>query len=1482
MASPFLEACEQFLAESKLTLSACTPTFSYLATIHPPPPAPSPSQSQLHYLCSLIAHLKAPPSPTSLIICFGAILIQPNPHPDLTPSIINTISSHLSPEATAPASCASILIALNHTIVSVLPPNTPTEEAIEHNLACTGTLVTLLATLLPSLPPPSLPLTILTSLTALLKTVYALPPLTLATHGTTILNALHSPLPVLLKYLEATMPLLTTAAFQPLLTLVTMPTPDSSPIPPTLLTLTLQILLSLPPTLSAPYTSPILAHILPPALISYPHSQISARFGNWVTDTKSSGAPIENSTLTIATSLSLDPQVIRRRGAALLLHVSPVLPKDYETVATIFDVVEVEFQEHIIKQCFPSLKNLVVKCADAAYQDAASPSLLPLLLAAINRGLFSDNPVVRRDFIHLLANTQTLGFYNSLTPPPTKSATAKASKNPKHTKTLPPISVANLPPTFLTTVLIPALASLQSGPTSTHHPVGGDVMLSVQTLITTWLAAPSNNLKDILSLQLLTRLPIHFLRSLIAAYAAAPQTTLDITTLAEFASIVATLIWTEGKGHRDAITASVALLLSKMVVTMGKGTSATDVLVVLKLFPKPTSNPPLPMYDDLTAFLNNLPNGFAKNAPAAFAGMFCKSSMSDGAHCVGLLAFLTRKGEGGGSASVWPSVIKHWEKAVGEQAPAAAAVRAVELLISGAACFVVGGMGSGDVIEMKDKSLMAPPVEIENVLANVCSYFSGVLRDGSFESKDDLSNSTSCCADAESLNMPGIVSREGIVTLCKAFPNSNVVEAAVTAFMEEAVSKLETVATGLELVKVFNIVLTGLRAAPYTGYKPSSIATLFDTILKSEYVNTPGKSEQIARSYFVTAKYGCLELLAKMDADSISDAQGRAIVTRVKDDILNVPGNVLPIVFNLVASIAECFTSIPGDLAVEILEEVLETMFAIVEEEQKAWRRFKMVEVLVRTAFNPALLKVPEFFGALRKVLERVLNRPKMPLLTRVAVMYLTNGLQSDGGAHAIAWRDVLYDMIIHKELVVHSGENSMLNCDEGNGGGDGSVDVGDAEPLDANACMPDSLPATSLTRAFALHFLDALPSVDFMEDSVREELAQYLLVKLLKHNSDPKNMQITMAGTHEYCVKLRSWQALCLLTEYAAGIEETVQEMYFTAIKCYTHGSIRYYMECFGVKCLRLYPGKFGTGLLGTLRSIDCAPQVQSSLLIITGYGIVGGVGGKKAEVRKHVSARDVVQAVTPWLGSTQGFSRGVAQLLLHRLIPELLEEKGTGDKYYLEGVYGYLEKNAEMVKLRNKSLRFFDKLDVDALTTLGGILGVSHDDQEDPLPATLVDALKDSMKELYEESHIDHIDVSVPLWKRVEEMKAEGASDGEESDEEGFETMQRKILPFDALNIATASHEESKLMNAAGAKKHDLILCASLIDKAPNLGGLCRTVEIFAMKRLVLPDKTIKKMDNFKATSVAAEQWVDMEECREQVSGGQGGGREGEREST
>ena len=58
----------------------------------------------------------------------------------------------------------------------------------------------------------------------------------------------------------------------------------------------------------------------------------------------------------------------------------------------------------------------------------------------------------------------------------------------------------------------------------------------------------------------------------------------------------------------------------------------------------------------------------------------------------------------------------------------------------------------------------------------------------------------------------------------------------------------------------------------------------------------------------------------------------------------------------------------------------------------------------------------------------------------------------------------------------------------------------------------------------------------------------------------------------------------------------------------------------------------------------------------------------------------------------------------------------------------------------------------------------------------------------------------------------------------------------------------------------KFGLILVATLIDKGPNLGGLCRTSEIFNVKEFVIANVRYVEDKQFQSLAVTAEKWLNI----------------------
>lgn len=82
----------------------------------------------------------------------------------------------------------------------------------------------------------------------------------------------------------------------------------------------------------------------------------------------------------------------------------------------------------------------------------------------------------------------------------------------------------------------------------------------------------------------------------------------------------------------------------------------------------------------------------------------------------------------------------------------------------------------------------------------------------------------------------------------------------------------------------------------------------------------------------------------------------------------------------------------------------------------------------------------------------------------------------------------------------------------------------------------------------------------------------------------------------------------------------------------------------------------------------------------------------------------------------------------------------------------------------------------------------------------------------------------------------------------------------PGDALVDSAFGAAVTRTCAAAGAQRQQLIVIASLVDNAPNLGGLARTSEVFRLARLVVADAAVTATQTFKQLAVTADKWLPI----------------------
>mmetsp|Transcript_24347 Transcript_24347/g.53793 ORF Transcript_24347/g.53793 Transcript_24347/m.53793 type:complete len:1948 (+) Transcript_24347:175-6018(+) len=662
-----------------------------------------------------------------------------------------------------------------------------------------------------------------------------------------------------------------------------------------------------------------------------------------------------------------------------------------------------------------------------------------------------------------------------------------------------------------------------------------------------------------------------------------------------------------------------------------------------------------------------------------------------------------------------------------------------------------------------------------------------------------------------------------------------------------------------------------------------------------------------ARSLFQYAKWGALSYLIPMthvegrgDSSELR-AFYRTVFKQGVDVIHATPENALLPLFEAVLSAARL--SVGSDILSDksegllsyskYIHSIVDSLFGVLSETPHGPTRVYMINSACALLFRPRLLMneyiMNQESGILddgsndtwpvRKAFHTLLKLSvRKPHIAKAAVSYISAAWlgtdTEDGrktmGISAIPYRKDIARLLVFKEEKIDDAA-SFQNIAIKSPGANGGIIV------EANALsIPSTTSELSIVRGFLLTFISKLPDPkDGLDTTVLTQLCHHIILNLLDTMlaEDPKSASSSfITGSPEYCTKIRAWQALCILHRFVTvEIAQEVAEKVYKTMDQNLHGQIRYFQEVFAIQCHRKHPRIFIKKFVSEVRRCDLSQQHVSSLMILGGNLIVGRYSKEVFEAFSEEEVKDplneILAGTLPWLSSTQGFARAIAQLLVHKITPLVVERNGEvgNTNWYLDTMYNFLDQNSDMARLRKKQSKFFDSYDADPVCTPEGMLRIPVDVGDEADPVHMVSAIKKCLEEVYEEAH----EADAPQWKQVKKALKdidEVADEDEDDDsDEALIGFQRKIVPLDSLNLSLEESHEQSIRNAAGRKRQELIVCATFVDKIPNLGGLARTAEIFAANRLVIPDKRVVKMDNFKSISVSAGDWIEIEEVKE-----------------
>ncbi|KAJ8602552.1 hypothetical protein CTAYLR_008341, partial [Chrysophaeum taylorii] len=367
---------------------------------------------------------------------------------------------------------------------------------------------------------------------------------------------------------------------------------------------------------------------------------------------------------------------------------------------------------------------------------------------------------------------------------------------------------------------------------------------------------------------------------------------------------------------------------------------------------------------------------------------------------------------------------------------------------------------------------------------------------------------------------------------------------------------------------------------------------------------------------------------------------------------------------------------------------------------------------------------------------------------------------------------------------------------------------------------------------------------------------------------------------------RLRAWQALCVLAPNVDLVEnddlDFLSRSLPSALVSPCLPCVRYAVETASVAFAKRWPARILPHIfdrLDVVRDDDDHDKGQggrelalASLLVVAGHVVVD----YSDDDEPSPFAPQLLRAALAFQGSTRGLVRGIAQLLVLALCPGGRAPDPPDDASYVAATVAALKRDPDVARHVERQRRFFWTLRAPALCTVRGMIEagtpVEGDVVGESIVATFKKRIADTAREI---ARLDETrGYGQVLWK------AAGASRKNDSDVPAFVVdhkslfIQRKI---DQLMAETTTWEDddddesrarratnpTARLNVVGNERMRVVVCASLVDKTPNLAGLVRTAEVFAAEAVVVPDLNLTKTLAFRAVAVTADKWIRIDEC-------------------
>ncbi|KAI8988894.1 hypothetical protein BDB01DRAFT_719270 [Pilobolus umbonatus] len=379
------------------------------------------------------------------------------------------------------------------------------------------------------------------------------------------------------------------------------------------------------------------------------------------------------------------------------------------------------------------------------------------------------------------------------------------------------------------------------------------------------------------------------------------------------------------------------------------------------------------------------------------------------------------------------------------------------------------------------------------------------------------------------------------------------------------------------------------------------------------------------------------------------------------------------------------------------------------------------------------------------------------------------------------------------------------------------------------------------------------------INNPLHKQLANDLIDHLLDCIKDDSLFEFLYNSTAEHRLKLRVCCSILLLIDFAA--EDKLNgylEYIFELMRKETITSVRCYIEWAMIRILRRFPDRLSM-FYERLENPEHKPNYVISLLTVT-FTLGDSLSDQYAE--KYFE--DIFVRLMPWLITNHFTVRLFAYCAWQRNWKSCIERgygKQVEQNKYLKAMGHFMDTYVDCVK-------FIDKIKAQFYMS-----------KFDPIEDFNVEFIFRQMMAFFNKSFmrvnpkgVERCPFTnpkrIPLYTSVDPTEL---MDLEETTQvvdntvnsSSEEVFQKKIMPWEIM--LETDMDLTKNLVKKNRKRNQLIVVASLIDRLPNLAGLCRTCEIFNASELVLPSLKMKDDPGFTTVSVASEKWMPMSEVTE-----------------